>query len=528
MCRSCYIYGGIGERRVLVLKRKAVSGIMLTLLLMGILTLAFNIQPVKASGTIYIRADGSVDPPTAPIISVDNVTYTFTGNIFDSIVVERDNTIIDGAGYRLQGDGMERGIDLSGRKNITVRNMEIKTFEYGIYAWNSSNNIICSNNVTANYQYGIGFGLSSNNIISGNSITADDHYGILLAYASSNNSIAGNNVTNNSLSGIFLYEAKNNRIYENNIENNGNGVRIMLSSNNNIYHNNLINNTKQVSTVASLDFWDHGYPSGGNYWSDYVGVDVKSGPNQDLLESDGIGDMPYIINVDNVDHYPLMNPYGAPPPPTYALTITTTAGGTTNPAPRTYSYTANSTVQVAAIQDANYLFDHWELDSVDVGSANPYQVLMDKNHTLKAVFSPIAPLSASISPLSASINVGQSLTFTSTVAGGTPPYSYQWYLNGNPVSGATSSSWTFASTTSGIYYVCLKVTDAKGNTTQSETTRITVAAVPVGGYSLPINGQTTANPLTPYLAVMAILPVVFTVIRRKISNRKKPRETSQS
>jgi hypothetical protein len=40
---------------------------MLALLLMGMLTLAFNIQPVKASGTIYVRADGSVDFPSAPI-----------------------------------------------------------------------------------------------------------------------------------------------------------------------------------------------------------------------------------------------------------------------------------------------------------------------------------------------------------------------------------------------------------------------------------------------------------------------------
>jgi lysozyme len=89
------------------------------------------------------------------------------------------------------------------------------------------------------------------------------------------------------------------------------------------------------------------------------------------------------------------------------------------------------------------------------------------------------PLSVSISPLSASILVGQSVTFTSTVSGGYTPYSYQWFLNGNPVSGATSASWTFIPTSSGIYYVHLKVTDDKGNTAQSETARITVATVTV-------------------------------------------------
>jgi hypothetical protein len=67
------------------LLRKTVSGVMLILLLTGILTLAFNIKPTKASGTIYIRADGPVEPPDAPISSIDNVTYTFTADIYDEI-----------------------------------------------------------------------------------------------------------------------------------------------------------------------------------------------------------------------------------------------------------------------------------------------------------------------------------------------------------------------------------------------------------------------------------------------------------
>jgi len=71
----------------------------------------------------------------------------------------------------------------------------------------------------------------------------------------------------------------------------------------------------------------------------------------------------------------------------YTLTIITTEGGTTDPEPGTYNYTAGATVQVTATSNANYVFDHWELDNVDVGSANSYTVTMDKNHTLKAIFS---------------------------------------------------------------------------------------------------------------------------------------------
>lgn len=64
---------------------------------------------------------------------------------------------------------------------------------------------------------------------------------------------------------------------------------------------------------------DDGYPSGGNYWSDYSGVDEKSGPNQDLSGSDGIGDTPYVIDENNTDHYPLINFYVIPEFPSFLI-----------------------------------------------------------------------------------------------------------------------------------------------------------------------------------------------------------------
>jgi hypothetical protein len=61
-----------------------------------------------------------------------------------------------------------------------------------------------------------------------------------------------------------------------------------------------------------VNTWDDGYPSGGNYWSDYAGVDLFSGPYQNQTGSDGIGDTPYFIRANNTDNYPLMNPYLIP------------------------------------------------------------------------------------------------------------------------------------------------------------------------------------------------------------------------
>lgn len=59
--------------------------------------------------------------------------------------------------------------------------------------------------------------------------------------------------------------------------------------------------------------WDSGYPGGGNYWSNYTGLDVFSGPGQDVLGSDGIGDTPYAVSeaLEIWDNYPLMSPVSA-------------------------------------------------------------------------------------------------------------------------------------------------------------------------------------------------------------------------
>jgi hypothetical protein len=79
-----------------------------------------------------------------------------------------------------------------------------------------------------------------------------------------------------------------------------------------------------------------------------------------------------------------------PPPTTYKLNLNSTVGGTTDPAPSIYEYDAGSTVTVTAIPDVGYKFNHWELDGV-VKSANPLSILMDKDHTLLAVFAEIPP-----------------------------------------------------------------------------------------------------------------------------------------
>jgi parallel beta-helix repeat protein len=89
----------------------------------------------------------------------------------------------------------------------------------------------------------------------------------------------------------------------NNAANNGYGIYLYYSSDNIILHNNFLNNTQQTGVSNSANTWDDGYPSGGNYWSDYL----TKYPNATEVGSSGIWNTPYVTDADNTDHYPLTN-----------------------------------------------------------------------------------------------------------------------------------------------------------------------------------------------------------------------------
>jgi hypothetical protein len=179
-------------------------------------------------------------------------------------------------------------------------------------------------------------------------------------------------------------------------------------------------------------------------------------------------------------------------------------------------YDSSTTPTLIAPSVPGYNFAYWDVDGTSQGTgANPITVTMDAAHTATAHYAPIgAQLTVTITPPSATVLPGNQVDFSSTVTGGASPYGYQWYLNGNPVSGATSSTWTFIPTTQGIYYVYLKVTDALNNIGQSAIARVVVIPVSVGGYSVSLT-KATWPLLVYYATLLAVFIVAISLIRRK-------------
>jgi parallel beta-helix repeat protein len=218
-------------------------------------------------------------------------------------------------------------------QNITVHDLELANNGHGMILAYTTGSTITQNQMTDNYN-GLGLFASSGNFIVGNYI-ANNYRGLQLSNTSNSNSISSNNITDNT-DGIFLFDSFQNTIVTNNITNYDIGIGLKASSYNMIRGNYFTSNKRQVydvsmddtSVTASINIWGVGYPLGGNYWSDYTGVDVKSGENQDQTGSDGLGDTPYIIYENSQDDFPLM-PYGSPP----AISIVS---------PENKTYTVNS------------------------------------------------------------------------------------------------------------------------------------------------------------------------------------------
>jgi thermitase len=356
------------------------------------------------------------------------------------------------------------GISLSGSNNNVSLNNIANNFNEGVIM--SQGNVLSRNNITGNQGAGAlvaGFGciIEFNNMMS--NLASNLHVTGLNCTIVSNNLIGNGrpieNIYGTSHYGLTLC-ASNCTIRDNNIIGcDDYGIWALNAFGNKIFHNNIINNTVTFYSPygSSSNIWDDDYPSGGNYWSSYSGTDGNG---------DGIGDTPYILDVNNTDRYPLMVPWtGNPPPQICTLIIDGTIDSspiegfynTPLPRPGTYFFMTESAIRVSTRLMYPVFVDHWVLNGTGIGPGDSLMLMMDKSYHLTAFFSVVPPLSISISPLTAKIRLGNSTIFTSSVSGGKPPYEYLWLVDGREVWNATSSTWTFVPKKFGTYSIQLMV-----------------------------------------------------------------------
>jgi len=152
-------------------------------------------------------------------------------------------------------------------------------------------------------------------------MNSSNWFGISL-FSCCDTNIVDNHISN-KYAGISLNACSNNNtIVDNNLSNNNYGLEIKFSFFNYIFYNNFVNNTINAFDNGS-NTWNSEYPSAGNYWDNYIGIDALWGPHQNTSGADGIGDtLVSLPGGENQDRYPLMEPYT-----TTQLAFGSSAGG---------------------------------------------------------------------------------------------------------------------------------------------------------------------------------------------------------
>ena len=220
------------------MKKKVVTRMIVTLLILSMLPFSFSVEPVKAEPkTIHVPIDCSTIQEAIDAASPGDTIYVYSGIYYENVIVNKAVSLIGENRSFTIVDGSEAGNVFSiTRDNVSIRGFTIKNSGFlntGIHLDDVNDCNIAENDITDNY-YGFWLDLSSNNTITGNNIKENNWEGIRLYY-SLNNSITGNNITANNGFGIYLYYSSNNSITGNNIKaNNGFGIYLYYCSNNSI------------------------------------------------------------------------------------------------------------------------------------------------------------------------------------------------------------------------------------------------------------------------------------------------------
>jgi parallel beta-helix repeat protein len=252
--------------------------------------------------TIFVRSGFYLES-----IEVNKTGLKLTGE-------NKHNTIID-------GNDSGRVILVRACKDVEISGFTIQNGFYGIrvvISRQKAERITISDNKITSCRTAIQIEDSFSDVIRDNEIF-ENNLGIVLKRTVS--SIIDNVTLLNNWYGIKLDNCwlhlvpppgyEKNKIINSRILNSDVGIYFVVSMGNKIFHNNFTGNRRDVvPDLFSVNYYDAGYPSGGNYWSKYTGQDKYSGPYQNETGSDGIGDTPYKFfapDPGGQDNYPLFS-----------------------------------------------------------------------------------------------------------------------------------------------------------------------------------------------------------------------------
>lgn len=223
------------------------------------------------------------------------------------------------------------GVALYGAPNGTVTGCVMDEGDVGMIAIECADLNISDNDISNQAYFGIELYTCGRTNVSGNTASNTDGAGIVCIDIG-DVSIESNTCTISAICGIMVMEADGCRIANNTASGNGffgigaNDTRELTIQGNEVsynseyglilgnstgvrvFHNVFTDNGVQAWHENCRVTWDDGYPSGGNYWSDYTGPDDFNGPDQDLPGADGIGDTAYVTEGGGIDRYPWMTP----------------------------------------------------------------------------------------------------------------------------------------------------------------------------------------------------------------------------
>jgi parallel beta-helix repeat protein len=181
------------------------------------------------------------------------------------------------------------GIELGYSSDNYIANNTCIYNYYGIYLKQDCNrNTIINNSIQFNEEIGLYIAISNNNTVMNNNCSSNEGAAFYFAFAD-DNIFKNNMLINNHNNCAFHFQfCDSNKIENNTFINNSAGIDLLQSSNNKIFHNNFIDNNPQAFDYGTDNVWNEDYPSGGNYWSDYTGLDQYKGPSQTVPGKDGI------------------------------------------------------------------------------------------------------------------------------------------------------------------------------------------------------------------------------------------------